>query len=93
MDRSFILSAVAAGKKVSQVHLRYINPLPRGLGELLGNFKKVIVPEMNNGMLSKVLRSEYLVDAIGVNKTGFDLAKDFKTWMRTVFGAHRDIRH
>lgn len=63
-----VRKAVEAGKKVSQVHLRYINPLPRGLGELLGNFEKVIVPEMNNGMLSKVLRAEYLVDAIGVNK-------------------------
>ncbi|EDM75752.1 pyruvate flavodoxin/ferredoxin oxidoreductase-like protein [Plesiocystis pacifica SIR-1] len=60
--------ARAAGKKVSQVHLRYINPLPPGLGELIAGFDKVIVPEMNNGMLSKILRSEFLVDAVGINK-------------------------
>lgn len=60
--------ARAAGKSVSQLHIRYINPLPRGLGELLAKFDKVIVPEMNNGMLIKVLRSEFLVDAVGINK-------------------------
>ncbi len=60
--------AVAAGKRVSQVHLRYINPLPRGLGEIIRKFDRVIVPEMNNGMLSKLLRAEFLVDAIGINK-------------------------
>lgn len=56
------------GHEVSQLHLRYINPFPRRLGELLRGFKRVIVPEMNNGMLSKLLRAEYLVDAIGINK-------------------------
>ncbi len=56
------------GKKVSQVHVRSLSPFPRRLGELLRSFKKVIVPEMNNGMLVKLLRAEYLVDAIGVNK-------------------------
>ena len=45
-----------------------MNPMPRNLGELLRNFKKVSVPEMNNGMLVKVLRAEYLVDAQGFNK-------------------------
>jgi 2-oxoglutarate ferredoxin oxidoreductase subunit alpha len=58
----------AAGKKVSQVHLRHLVPFPRKLDVLLRGFKRVIVPEMNNGMLSKMLRSEYLVDAIGINK-------------------------
>jgi 2-oxoglutarate ferredoxin oxidoreductase subunit alpha len=56
------------GKTVSQVHLRHIVPFARGLGALLRGFKRVIVPEMNNGMLVKMLRSEFLVDAIGVNK-------------------------
>jgi 2-oxoglutarate ferredoxin oxidoreductase subunit alpha len=58
----------AAGKSVSQVHLRHLVPFPRKLDQLLRGFKRVIVPEMNNGMLSKMLRSEYLVDAIGINK-------------------------
>jgi 2-oxoglutarate ferredoxin oxidoreductase subunit alpha len=56
------------GKKVSQVHLRHLVPFPRKLDTLLRSFRKVIVPEMNNGMLSKMLRSEFLVDAVGVNK-------------------------
>jgi 2-oxoglutarate ferredoxin oxidoreductase subunit alpha len=60
--------ARAAGHSVSQVHIRHLCPFPRKLGQILRGFKKVIVPEMNNGMLSKMLRSEYLVDAIGINK-------------------------
>jgi 2-oxoglutarate ferredoxin oxidoreductase subunit alpha len=60
--------ARADGKAVSQIHLRNLCPFPRKLDQLLRGFKRVIVPEMNNGMLSKMLRSEYLVDAIGINK-------------------------
>ncbi len=63
-----VLGARRSGLKVSHLHVRYMNPLPRNLGELLRGFKKVIVPEMNNGMLVKVLRAEYLVDAQGLNK-------------------------
>lgn len=58
----------AAGLKVSHAHIRYISPLPRGLGELLRSFKRVLIPEMNNGMLIKILRAEFLVDAKGLNK-------------------------
>jgi 2-oxoglutarate ferredoxin oxidoreductase subunit alpha len=57
-----------AGHAVSQIHVRNLCPLPRRIGELLRGFKRVIVPEMNNGMLVKILRSEFLVDAIGINK-------------------------
>jgi 2-oxoglutarate/2-oxoacid ferredoxin oxidoreductase subunit alpha len=60
--------ARAAGRSVSQVHIRHLCPFPRKLGQILRGFDKVIVPEMNNGMLSKLLRSEFLVDAVGVNK-------------------------
>ncbi|PRQ04888.1 2-oxoglutarate oxidoreductase subunit KorA [Enhygromyxa salina] len=56
------------GKPVSQVHIRHLFPFARGLDTLLRGFKKVIVPEMNNGMLSKLLRAEFLIDAVGVNK-------------------------
>jgi len=63
-----VLGARRSGLKVSHLHIRYMNPMPRNLGELLRGFKKVIVPEMNNGMLVKVLRAEYLVDAQGLNK-------------------------
>ena len=63
-----VMGARRSGLKVSHLHIRYMNPMPRNLGELLRGFKKVIVPEMNNGMLVKVLRAEYLVDAQGLNK-------------------------
>jgi 2-oxoglutarate ferredoxin oxidoreductase subunit alpha len=63
-----VLGARKAGLKVSHAHIRYMNPMPKNLGDLLRRFKKVLVPEMNNGMLVKILRSEYLVDARGMNK-------------------------
>ncbi len=58
----------AKGKKVSQVHLRYLNPLPRDLGETLKRFKQVMVAEMNMGQLLKMVRADYLIDAFGFNK-------------------------
>jgi 2-oxoglutarate ferredoxin oxidoreductase subunit alpha len=56
------------GKQVGHVHLRYLNPLPRNLGDVLKRYKKVVVPEMNMGQLLLVLRAKYLVDARGMNK-------------------------
>jgi 2-oxoglutarate ferredoxin oxidoreductase subunit alpha len=56
------------GKAVSHVHLRYLNPLPADLGGIIARFDKVLVPEMNMGQLLRVLRAEYLVDAVGLNK-------------------------
>ena len=58
----------ADGRRVAHVHLRYLNPLPADLGELLGRYRRVLVPEMNLGQLVRLLRAEYLVDAIGFNK-------------------------
>ena len=60
--------ARARGKKVSHVHLRYLNPLPPDLGGILRRFKTVLVPEMNMGQLLTILRATYLVDAVGLNK-------------------------
>ena len=56
-----------AGYHVAQTHLRHLNPFPNDLGEILKGYDKVLVPEMNLGQLSKLLRAEYLVDAIGYN--------------------------
>ncbi|MAV63952.1 MAG: 2-oxoglutarate ferredoxin oxidoreductase subunit alpha [Candidatus Marinimicrobia bacterium] len=56
------------GKSVSHVQLRYINPLPKNLGNVLLKYKKVIVPELNLGQLNLILRSKYLVNSIGLNK-------------------------
>lgn len=58
----------AEGLPVAHLHLRHIWPLPRNLGELLGGFDKILVPEMNDGQLVTLLRSEYLVPAEGLNK-------------------------
>ncbi|SFC23049.1 2-oxoglutarate ferredoxin oxidoreductase subunit alpha [Nocardioides terrae] len=56
-----------AGHDVAQVHLRHLNPLPRDLGEILKRYDRVLVPEMNLGQLSLLLRARYLVDAVGLN--------------------------
>ncbi|MGH7924897.1 MAG: 2-oxoacid:acceptor oxidoreductase subunit alpha [Candidatus Binatus sp.] len=58
----------AKGKKVSQIHLRYLNPLPRDLEDTLKRFKQVMIPEMNMGQLLKMVRADYLIDAFGFNK-------------------------
>ena len=56
------------GASVSSIHLRYLNPFPKNLGEILSKFKKVLIPEMNTGQLSLLLRGKYLVDAQPLNK-------------------------
>ncbi len=58
----------ARGLPVARIHLRHLNPLPPNLGALLDGFERFVVPEMNLGQLSKVLRAEYLVDARPVSK-------------------------
>ena len=57
-----------AGFNVAQVHLRHLNPFPKDLGDILQGYDKVLVPEMNLGQLSLLLRGKYLVDAIGYNQ-------------------------
>lgn len=56
------------GVKFSRAHLRYLNPLPKNLGDVLKKFKKVMIPEMNLGQLNKIIRAEFLVDTIALNK-------------------------
>jgi len=56
------------GGKVTHLHLRYLNPFQKNVGEILYRFKHVLVPEMNLGQLSKVLRSKYLVPTVSLNK-------------------------
>lgn len=58
----------ARGASVSHVHLRHLNPFPSNLGEILKKFDKVLVPELNLGQLAKVIRSEYVIDAISFSK-------------------------
>lgn len=60
--------AAAKGYNFSRIHLKYLNPFPKNLGEVMSRFKKVLIPELNLGQLSMLIRAEYLVDAIGLNK-------------------------
>ncbi len=63
-----VQQAQSAGLSVAHAHLRYINPFPSNLGEILARYKKVLIPELNMGQLRMLVRSRYLVDAIGFNK-------------------------
>ncbi|HWB11969.1 MAG TPA: 2-oxoacid:acceptor oxidoreductase subunit alpha [Pirellulales bacterium] len=63
-----VRDVLESGGSVAHCHLRYLNPFPRNLGEILGRYEKVLVPELNRGQLRLLLRGEFLVDAIGLNK-------------------------
>ncbi len=56
------------GVNVAQAHLRYLNPFPRNLGDVLRSYRKVLVPEMNLGQLTMLLRAKYLVDVTSINQ-------------------------
>lgn len=66
--KSAVAELVNEGKSVAHAHLRYLRPFPSNLGEILNNYKTVLIPEINNGQLIKIIRDEYLVDAKGYNK-------------------------
>jgi len=56
------------GYAVSHAHLRYVRPFPKNLGAILKNFEHVLIPEINNGQLIKIIRDQYFIDAKGYNK-------------------------
>jgi 2-oxoglutarate/2-oxoacid ferredoxin oxidoreductase subunit alpha len=56
------------GYEIAHAHLRYIRPFPKNLGEMIKSYDKILVPEINNGQLVKILRDQYMVDAIPHNK-------------------------
>jgi 2-oxoglutarate ferredoxin oxidoreductase subunit alpha len=60
--RAGVRRAREAEHRVASAHLRHLNPLPSNLGDVLGSFDRVLVPEMNTGQLAKLLRARYLVD-------------------------------
>jgi 2-oxoglutarate ferredoxin oxidoreductase subunit alpha len=66
--RTAVRQAQSEGKSVAHCHLRYMNPFPRNLGEILKSYEKVLVPELNRGQLRFLLRNDFLVDAQGLNK-------------------------
>ncbi len=66
--RTAVEELLKEGYSVAHAHLRYLRPFPKNLGEILHNYKKVLIPEINNGQLIKIIRSEFLIDAKGYNK-------------------------
>ena len=66
--KTAVAHAIAQGKKVSHTHITNLVPLPKNLGDIIKNFDTVLIPELNNGQLIKVIRDKFLVNAKGVNK-------------------------
>jgi 2-oxoglutarate ferredoxin oxidoreductase subunit alpha len=66
--RSGVERARAEGIRVGHAHIRHLNPLPGDLGDLMARYDRVIVPELNLGQLVKIIRTEYLIDAVPVCK-------------------------
>ncbi len=66
--KSAVADLQAEGHAVSHVHIRYIRPFPKNLGDIIKNFDHIMVPEINNGQLIKIIRDQYFVDAKGYNK-------------------------
>ncbi len=66
--KSAVAELLSEGCSVSHVHLRYVRPFPKNLGQILRNFEHVLVPELNNGQLIKIIRDQFLVDAKGYHK-------------------------
>jgi 2-oxoglutarate ferredoxin oxidoreductase subunit alpha len=57
-----------SGDNVAHAHLHYLNPFPRNTADVLRSYERVLVPEMNLGQLLKLVRAEFLVDAVGYNR-------------------------
>jgi 2-oxoglutarate ferredoxin oxidoreductase subunit alpha len=66
--RSAVERLQAEGWKVSHAHMRHLNPMPANTEQVLRSFKKVLVPEVNLGQLSLLLRAKFLIDVVGLNK-------------------------
>ena len=85
--KSAVTELISQGQAVSHAHLRYLRPFPKNLGEILKNFDTVLVPEINNGQLIKILRDVYLVDAkpynkiMGVPITKTELIEEIKKYL------------
>ena len=66
--KTAVKELLCEGYAVAHIHLRYINPFPKNLGELLHNYEHIVIPEMNCGQLLQLIRAKYLVPAIGYSK-------------------------
>lgn len=66
--KSAVRELLSEGHQVAHAHLRHLRPFPKNLGEILAQYDKILIPEMNNGQLIKIIRDQFLVDAIGHHK-------------------------
>ncbi|ATL46142.1 2-oxoglutarate ferredoxin oxidoreductase subunit alpha [Chitinophaga caeni] len=66
--KSAVLELLSEGHEVAHAHLRHLRPFPKNLAEILSNYEHILVPEINNGQLIKIIRDQFLVDAKGYNK-------------------------
>jgi 2-oxoglutarate ferredoxin oxidoreductase subunit alpha len=66
--KTAVLELQEKGHAVSHAHIRYLRPFPKNLGEIIKNFETILIPEINNGQLIKIIRDVYLVDAKAYNK-------------------------
>lgn len=66
--KSAVVDLLSQGQSVSHIHLRYVRPFPKNLGDLLKNYEHILIPELNNGQLIKIIRDQFLLDAKGYHK-------------------------
>ena len=85
--KSAVAELLQEGHAISHAHLRYLRPFPKNLGQLMRNFDTVLIPEINNGQLIKIIRDQFMIDAKGYNKimgvpiTGTELVEELKKWL------------
>lgn len=66
--KSAVLELLAEGHEVAHAHIRHLRPFPRNLAEILHSYDHILIPEINNGQLIKIIRDQFLVPAQGYNK-------------------------
>jgi len=85
--KSAVSELVNQGHSIAHAHLRHLRPFPKNLGDIIKNFETVVIPEINNGQLIKIIRDVYFVDAKGYNKimgvpiTKTELVNVLKTYL------------
>lgn len=86
--KSAVDELLAEGKSVAHAHLRYMRPFPKNLGDILRNYETILIPEINNGQLIRIIRDVYFVDAKGYNKimgipiTKTELVEELKSYFK-----------
>ncbi|TBR18508.1 MAG: 2-oxoacid:acceptor oxidoreductase subunit alpha [Chitinophagaceae bacterium] len=86
--KSAVDELLTEGKSVAHAHLRYMRPFPKNLGDILKNYETVLIPEINNGQLIRIIRDVYFVDAKGYNKimgipiTKTELVEELKSYFK-----------